>query len=164
MQVIVSSINRVFESMKCPFCQHAELKVTDSRNSAENNAIRRRRECLACNKRFTTFEVVEAINPPLQVRKRDGSLQAYDQQKLIIGLEAACRHTKVKRDDVIALAGSLTDELVNRQETEVDSALIGEKVMRALEALDRLAYIRYACVYRRFKNISELRKAIELME
>lgn len=150
--------------MRCPFCHHAELKVTDSRNSAENNTIRRRRECLGCGKRFTTFEIVEAINPPLQVRKRDGSLQAFDQQKLIIGLEAACRHTKLKRDEVIALAGSITDELVNQSGDEVSSATIGEKVMQALETLDRLAYIRYACVYRRFKNISELRHAIELME
>ena len=137
--------------MKCPYCQHEELKVTDSRNSHENNAIRRRRECLACGKRFTTFETVEAVNPPILVRKRDGSVEPYQQQKLIQGLEAACRHTSISRDQVVQLAAMITDGFVNQQMQEVDSAEIGEKVMLSLEEMDRLAHIRYACVYRRFK-------------
>lgn len=150
--------------MKCPFCDHQELKVTDSRNSPENNAIRRRRECLACGKRFTTFEMIEAADPELQVRKRDGGLQAFQLHKIIRGLEAACRHTRIAREEVIQLATRITEEMVGRQRAEVSSREIGEEVMKRLEALDRLAHIRYACVYKRFKHISELRQAIELMD
>lgn len=150
--------------MKCPFCDHEELKVTDSRNSPENNAIRRRRECLGCGKRFTTFEVVEMTDPRIDVRKRDGGIESFQQHKLIKGLKAACRHTRIDKEGIIQLATEITEELASRQAHEVSSGEIGEKVMDKLANLDRLAHIRYACVYRRFQNISELRQAIELMD
>lgn len=150
--------------MKCPFCDYEELKVTDSRNSPENNSIRRRRECLGCGKRFTTFEMVEMTDPRFNVSKRDGRVEPFQQHKIIKGLKAACRHTRIDREGIIQLASHITEELANRQLQEVSSGEIGEKVMEELAKLDRLAYIRYACVYRRFKNISELRHAIELMD
>lgn len=143
--------------MKCPFCHHNELKVTDSRDATDTNAIRRRRECLACEKRFTTFETIELT---IQVKKRDGCWEEFQQQKLIRGLAAACNHTSVSHEQVIGLATSVTDELMQMQGKELTTAEIGELVMKHLKALNLIAYIRFACVYRRFKEISELINAI----
>ena len=143
--------------MKCPFCHHAELKVTDSRNAVELNAIRRRRECLNCGRRFTTFETVELM---IQVHKRDGRFEDFQQQKLINGLEAACRHTRISRNQVHALVAKLMAELMERQVREITTTELGELVMRHLQALDSIAYIRFACVYMRFKDIDELVEAI----
>jgi transcriptional repressor NrdR len=147
--------------MKCPFCHHQDLKVTDSRDSAELNAIRRRRECLNCFRRFTTFETVELT---LQVHKRDGRYEDFQQQKLIDGLEAACRHTTISHDQVIALAAKVTSELMQRQVQEISTAELGHMVMEHLQALDPIAYIRFACVYRRLKNINELMEAIQSIQ
>ncbi|MGK5594292.1 MAG: transcriptional regulator NrdR [Parachlamydiaceae bacterium] len=144
--------------MKCPFCHHSELKVTDSRESTEMNAIRRRRECLGCFKRFTTFETIELT---VQVLKRDGTYQDFQQQKIISGLDAACRHTTISHDQVIALASQVTQELLQLQVREISTKEIGEMIMKHLQALDPIAYIRFACVYRRFKEISELMNAIK---
>jgi transcriptional repressor NrdR len=144
--------------MKCPFCHHHEVKVIDSRDATEMNAIRRRRECLSCEKRFTTFETLELT---LQVFKRDGRYEEFQKQKLIKGLEAACRHTTISHDHVIALASQISDDLLQRQVREISTTELGEMVMKQLQALDPIAYIRFACVYRRFKNIDELRDAIE---
>lgn len=144
--------------MKCPFCHQSELKVTDSREAPEMNAIRRRRECLNCFKRFTTFETVELT---VQVRKRDGIYEDFQQQKLINGLDAACRHTTISHDQVIALSSKITQELLQLQMREISTKEIGEMVMKHLQALDPIAYIRFACVYRRFKEISELMNAIK---
>lgn len=144
--------------MKCPFCHHEDLKVTDSRDAPEMNAVRRRRECLQCQQRFTTFETIELS---MQVHKRDGRYEDFQQQKLIKGLEAACRHTTISHDQVIALATQITGELIQQQLREVSTKDLGEIVMRHLQPLDPIAYIRFACVYRRFKNIEELMAAIQ---
>lgn len=143
--------------MKCPFCHHHELKVTDSRDALETNAIKRRRECLSCEKRFTTFETVELT---IQVQKKNGRWEEFQQQKLIQGLDAACRHTSVSHEQVIGLAATVTNELMQMQGKELTTEKIGEIVMKHLKALNPIAYIRFACVYRRFKEISELIHAI----
>lgn len=147
--------------MKCPFCAHEELKVTDSRNAVEANAIRRRRECLKCNRRFTTFETVELT---MQVLKRDCRYEDFQEQKLMNGIEAACRHTRVSHEQVRALASRITSELLQRQVREISTKEIGEIVMKYLKGMDFIAYIRFACVYRRFKDIGELMEAIHSIE
>lgn len=144
--------------MRCPFCKHEELKVTDSRDAAESNAIRRRRECLNCQKRFTTFEMIELT---IQVRKRSGYYEDFKQDKLIQGLKSACRHTRVSYEQVRALACQITTQLVERQVREIEATELGEIVMKHLQVLDVVAYIRFACVYRRFKHVDELKDAIE---
>lgn len=147
--------------MKCPFCDCEELKVTDSRDSLEYNAIRRRRECLGCQKRFTTFETVESA---LQVHKRDGRYEEFQQAKLINGMEVACRHTSVSRDQVLRVASEITSELMERNAREVDTRELGDMVMKALQKLDPIAYIRFACVYRRLKDIEELMEAVRSVQ
>lgn len=144
--------------MRCPFCQHEEQKVTDSRDSVDQNAIKRRRECLACGKRFTTFETVDLT---LQVRKRDGKYEAFHLPKLIRGLESACNHTTISHDSVIELASEIANELMGMQVRIIESEKLGELVIERLQALDPIAYIRFACVYRRFKVIGELEEAIK---
>lgn len=139
--------------MRCPFCHNEESKVTDSRNAAETNAVRRRRECLQCLRRFTTFETIDLT---IQVQKRDGRYEDFRQDKLIKGLDAACRHTKISRDQVFALAYKITSDLMERACREIKTAQLGEIVMKHLQALDPIAYIRFACVYRRFKDVDEL--------
>lgn len=147
--------------MKCPFCCQTELKVTDSRDSPEANAIRRRRECLKCLRRFTTFETIELS---LQVHKRDGRYEDFQQEKLIKGIEAACRHTRVSRDQVIAVASKITSEILQEQGGEVSTKKLGEMVMAHLQELDHIAYIRFACEYKRFKQIDELVEVIESIQ
>jgi len=147
--------------MRCPYCHHDELKVTDSRNAAELNAIRRRRECLRCSSRFTTFETVELA---IQVHKRDGRYEDFSQQKLITGMLAACQHTTISRDQVIALVAKISSELAQRNQRSVSSCELGEMVMRHLQQLDGIAYIRFACVYRRFKEVGEFVDLIKSME
>lgn len=146
--------------MKCPFCQSEGLKVTDSRDAADMNAIRRRRECLQCSKRFTTFETVELI---VQVKKRDGTYEDFQQHKLINGLTAACRHTKISHDQIIALTTQITYHLLDLQVQQISTTQLGEMVMEQLLALDPIAYIRFACVYRRFKDLKELEEAIKII-
>lgn len=147
--------------MKCPFCHHEELKVTDSRDAPEMNAVRRRRECLQCLRRFTTFENIELV---MQVHKRDGRYEDFQPQKLIKGLESACRHTSISHDQVNALASQITVELLQRQIQEITTTELGEIVMKHLQSLDPIAYIRFACVYRRFKNVDELMDAIQSIQ
>lgn len=147
--------------MKCPFCHYEEHKVTDSRDAFEMNAIRRRRECLKCLRRFTTFETIELT---VQVHKRDGRYEDFQPQKLINGLDAACRHTTVSHDQVIALAAKITGDLFQRQVREISTTELGEIVMKHLQLLDPIAYIRFACVYRRFKNVEELMEAIHSIQ
>jgi transcriptional repressor NrdR len=145
--------------MKCPFCAHEELKVTDSRNA--DNAIRRRRECLKCMRRFTTFETIELT---IQVHKRDGRYEDFQEQKLINGLEAACRHTRISHEQVRTLASQITSELMQQQVREISTKEIGEIVMKYLKGMDTIAYIRFACVYRRVKDMGELMEAIRSIE
>lgn len=144
--------------MKCPYCHHEELKVTDSRDALEMNAIRRRRECLGCQRRFTTFETVELT---VEVKKRDGRYEDFQQHKLIKGLEAACRHTTISHEQVIAIASQITGDVMQRQLREISTTEMGAIVMKHLQALDPIAYIRFACVYRRFKDVEELMDAIQ---
>jgi transcriptional repressor NrdR len=144
--------------MRCPFCHHAELKVTDSRDAAESNTIRRRRECLGCQRRFTTFETIELT---VEVKKRDGRYEDFEQQKLIKGLEAACRHTTVSRAQVVSIASQITCDIMQQQVREVTTTELGDLAMKHLQAQDSIAYIRFACVYRRFKNVDELVDAIQ---
>ena len=132
--------------------------MTDSRNAFEQNAIRRRRECLKCLRRFTTFETVDLT---LQVLKRDGRFEDFSQDKLIKGLDAACRHTRISHDQVRALAYKITSDLMEKQLREISTKEIGEIVMEHLKNMDTIAYIRFACVYRRFKDVNELKNAIE---
>lgn len=144
--------------MKCPFCQYNDLKVTDSREAPEVNAIRRRRECLKCLRRFTTFETVELM---MQVRKRDGRYEDFNQKKLINGLVAACYHTTVSHEQVIHLASMITMELMQRQLREITTRELGELIMDHLQKMDPVAYIRFACVYRRFTDVGEIIDAIK---
>jgi transcriptional repressor NrdR len=144
--------------MKCPFCADHDIKVTDSRNATDANAIRRRRQCLACGKRFTTFETVDLA---IQVKKRDGHYQDFNLQKLINGLSAACRHTRVSQEQVLTLASEIAAEIMESNMREVETVTIGSIAMEKLKRLDTIAYIRFACVYRRFKDMDELIEAIQ---
>ena len=143
--------------MKCPYCGYEETKVTDSRNQNDSNSVRRRRECLDCKKRFTTFESVDLT---IQVKKRDGSFQAFKLEKLIVGLDSACRHTRVSHDQVVAIASDVAMEIMASGIREIDTLKIGELVMKKLSNLDAIAYVRFACVYRRFKDKNELMNAL----
>ncbi len=144
--------------MRCPFCNHDDSKVTDSRNATETNAVRRRRECLQCLRRFTTFETIDLT---IQVLKRDGRYEDFLQEKLVKGLDAACRHTRISHEQVRTIAYTITADLMERQVKEISTKELGEIVMRRLQDLDTIAYIRFACVYRRFKDVSELKDALE---
>jgi transcriptional repressor NrdR len=143
--------------MRCPFCNYEESKVTDSREAVEINAIRRRRECSQCAQRFTTFETIDLS---LQVKKRDGTYEDFQQEKLIAGLDAACRHTRISHDQVRSLANLLKVELMRRGVREIESKELGELVMEHLKKTDVIAYLRFACVYKRFKDLKELIEAI----
>ncbi len=144
--------------MRCPFCSHDESKVTDSRNATETNAVRRRRECLKCLRRFTTFETIDLT---IQVHKRDGRYEDFQQDKLIKGLDAACRHTRISHEQVRAISYKITADLMERQIKEISTPELGEIAMKHLQALDTIAYIRFACVYRRFKDVNELVDALQ---
>ncbi|MDN3506989.1 MAG: transcriptional regulator NrdR [Simkaniaceae bacterium] len=144
--------------MRCPFCNHEESKVTDSRNAEPTNAIRRRRECLRCLRRFTTFETVDLT---VQVLKRSGHYEDFQQEKLVEGLDAACRHTRISRQQVREIAYKITADLMERQLREIEATELGEISMKYLQKLDTVAYIRFACVYKRFKDVDELKSAIE---
>ena len=134
--------------MKCPFCAHLEDKVIDSRPTEEGSAIRRRRECLSCQKRFTTFEMVETIQTI--VIKKDGSKELFDRNKLLSGLLKACQKRPVNAEEIVA---EVETELQNSLSTEITTVEIGEMAMRILKARDEVAYVRFASVYREFKDI-----------
>ena len=144
--------------MKCPFCGDQDIKVIDSRNAVDVNAIRRRRQCNGCQKRFTTFETVDLA---IQVKKRDGRYQDFSLEKLINGLSAACRHTRVGHEQVLEVATEVANEIMDRGLREITTVEVGEMVMGKLKTLDTVAYIRFACVYRRFKDMDELIDAIQ---
>ncbi len=137
--------------MKCPFCGHPESKVINSRPADENASIRRRRECLACGKRFTTYETVECL--PIVVIKKDGSRQSFDRQKVLRGMIRACEKRPVSLAELERIADEIEQELQNSMEREIRTADIGEKVMERLRSVDQVAYVRFASVYRQFKDI-----------
>lgn len=149
--------------MKCPFCGNLESKVVDSRPSDEGASIRRRRECLECHKRFTTYETMESL--PLVVIKKDGSRQTFDKEKLLGSMLKACEKRSVPMAKLEEIVGEIEQTLQNDMEREVSSAFIGELVMEKLKEVDEVAYVRFASVYRQFKDIGtfmeELNKLIE---
>ena len=149
--------------MKCPFCAHLESKVVDSRPADEGASIRRRRECLACHKRFTTYETMESL--PLMVIKKDGSRQSFDRTKVMAGLIRACEKRPVSYNDMENMVNENEQVLQNKMEREINSSEIGELVMERLKKTDEVAYVRFASVYRQFKDINtfmhELNKLLE---
>lgn len=138
--------------MRCPYCTHLESKVVDSRPSDEGASIRRRRECLSCHKRFTTYETME--NLPLMVIKKDGSRQSFDKSKLLNGMIRACEKRPVAFSTLETIANEIEQSLQNDMDREIPSAKIGELVMDRLKSVDEVAYVRFASVYRQFKDIS----------
>ena len=138
--------------MKCPYCGYLEDKVVDSRPADEGARIRRRRECLSCGKRFTTYEMIESM--PLYVVKHDGTRQAFDRMKLINGMLRACEKRPVALDSIEKIADDIELELRGRLEKEVKSVTIGEMVMDRLKEIDEVSYVRFASVYRSFKDVN----------
>ncbi|MGB3114469.1 MAG: transcriptional regulator NrdR [Candidatus Omnitrophota bacterium] len=145
--------------MKCPFCSSMDDKVIDSRISGEGTSIRRRRECLKCGKRFTTYEYVEEA--PLMVVKRDGSRQRFDREKIKTGLIKACEKCPVSMDKIEEIVDEIERETHRKTEREIKSTAIGKMIMDRLYNLDEVAYVRFASVYRRFKDISHFKKELE---
>ena len=137
--------------MKCPFCGFSESKVIDSRPADEGASIRRRRECLSCSKRFTTYETVESL--PMVVVKKDGSRQSFDRRKVLGGMIRACEKRPVPLADLEKIAEEIEQDLQNSMEREISTTAIGEKVMERLRSVDQVAYVRFASVYRQFKDI-----------
>ncbi len=138
--------------MKCPFCGYSESKVIDSRPAEEGTTIRRRRECLDCQRRFTTYEIVERM--PLVVIKRDGSRQSFDKVKLINGMVRACEKRPVSLNQLEQIADEIEQDLQSGLEREISTVIIGEMVMSRLKDVDEVAYVRFASVYRSFKDIN----------
>ena len=138
--------------MKCPFCNYPDSKVVDSRPTDEGTSIRRRRECLRCFKRFTTYETVERL--PLMLIKRDGTWEPYDRNKLLSGVMKACEKRPVPQARLEQLVDTVEQRLFGTLETEVSSQKIGEMVMQELKNVDEVAYVRFASVYRQFKDIN----------
>ena len=137
--------------MKCPVCSSPESKVLDTRPVEENNSIRRRRECLDCHARFTTYEIVDVLNPI--VVKKDGSRQSFDRRKVLGGMIRACEKRPVPLADLEKIAGEIEQDLQNSMEREIKTDVIGERVMERLRSVDQVAYVRFASVYRQFKDI-----------
>ena len=149
--------------MKCPYCSNDDTKVIDSRPADDNRSIRRRRLCDSCRKRFTTYEKVETT--PLIVIKKDNNREQYDRSKIEAGILRACHKRPISAKQVTALVDEIETEIFNKEETEVSSSLIGEIVMDRLKDLEAVAYVRFASVYREFKDINtfmdELKKILE---
>lgn len=139
--------------MKCPFCSHLESRVIDSRLGKEGDVTRRRRECEACERRFTTYERVEEILP--LVVKKDGRREAYDRAKIVTGLKKACEKRPISIETIETLADGIERALQARSEKEISGAVIGEEVMRRLYELDKVAYVRFSSVYRSFQDLDE---------
>lgn len=138
--------------MKCPFCNYPDSKVVDSRPTDEGTSIRRRRECLHCLKRFTTYETVERL--PLMLVKRDGTREPYNRNKLLSGVMKACEKRPVPQARLEQLVDSVEQKLFGTLESEISSQKIGEMVMQELKSVDEVAYVRFASVYRQFKDIN----------
>ncbi len=145
--------------MKCPFCHETENRVIDSRLSKDGNMVRRRRECLKCTRRFTTYERVEETMP--LVVKKDGRRESYDRVKIVNGLKRACEKRPVSINTIEAIADRIERGLQERGDKEIPSSFIGEAAMRELHDTDQVAYVRFASVYRSFKDISEFMVELE---
>lgn len=145
--------------MKCPFCRHEEDKVIDSRSSGEGYLIRRRRECLKCGRRFTTYERVEEV--PLMVIKKDGRREPFDRKKVLAGILRACEKRPIGMDVLEAMVDKLERALEKNFEREVESSRIGELVMKKLHDIDDVAYVRFASVYRQFKDVTQFTEEVK---
>lgn len=145
--------------MRCPRCDGTENRVVDTRTSRGGRAVRRRRECLGCGERFTTYEYVEARS--IQVLKRDGSSEEFDREKLARSLRIACAKRPVSASEVEAIVDAIEDEVSKQAGVEVASSLLGEMVMERLKPLDRVAYVRFASVYRNFQDIDEFQHFVD---
>ena len=147
--------------MRCPKCSHMEDKVLDSRVARNGDAIRRRRVCMRCGYRFTTYE--EIVRPKLRVIKSDGRHEELKREKLQGGIERACEKRPVSAEDIEALVDSLLEEIESEYEREVPSKVVGQKVMDRLEKLDEVAFVRFASVYRQFRDVNQFVNAIQEM-
>jgi len=148
--------------MKCPYCGHNQDKVIDSRETQEATAIRRRRECLLCNKRFTTYEYIEKT--PIMVIKKDGRRESFNRQKILSGILKACEKRPISIEQLEKLVDEIELEIQKKFDQEVESRFIGEIVMEKLKNLDEVAYVRFASVYRHFKDINQfLRELRDLL-
>ena len=145
--------------MRCPFCAHIEDKVIDSRQSRDGDLIRRRRECLKCNGRFTSYERIDEVLPP--VVKKDGRREPFDRRKILQGLEKACEKRSVSVESREELAATIEKGLLESGEKEIPSSWIGEQIMKGLKEIDEVAYVRFASVYRQFKDIKEFMEEIK---
>ena len=145
--------------MKCPDCGFMEDKVVDSRTTKEGEAIRRRRECLQCTHRFTTYEYIEKT--PLMVVKKDGERQLYDREKLLSGLRTACQKRAVSQDQLEALVDEVETIAFSKFKSEIQSYELGNMVIERLQAIDEVAYVRFASVYRQFKDINQFMKELK---
>lgn len=149
--------------MKCPFCSQENTRVIDSRPAEDNSSIRRRRLCDSCGKRFTTYEKIETI--PIIVIKKDNNREPYDRNKIEDGILRACHKRPVPLKDISSVIDAIESDIFNREEREIDSSAIGEMVMDKLKDLDSVAYVRFASVYREFKDVntflSELKKMLD---
>ena len=147
--------------MKCPFCAYPESKVVDSRPSDEGNSIRRRRECLSCSRRFTTYETVEFA--PIMVIKKDGRRQSFDRRKILNGMLRACEKRPVSLDTLEGIVNRIEQDLQSSMEHEIHSEALGEIVMRHLRKLDQVAYVRFASVYRQFQDIGSFMQELNTL-
>ena len=149
--------------MRCPYCDQDDTRVIDSRPADENRTIRRRRECNICHKRFTTYEKVETL--PLIVIKKDNNREPYDRSKIEAGIMRSCHKRPISRDQIGTVVDSIENDLFSREEKEIPTMVIGELVMNKLKELDPVAYVRFASVYREFKDVNtfmdELKKILE---
>lgn len=145
--------------MKCPYCAHEENQVLDSRDSEDLSSVRRRRECLKCNKRFTTYERVDVVD--LFVIKKDGRREQFDRNKLLTGIKKACEKRPVSMDTIEETTDEIEQNLRKRETTEIPGKIIGEIVMRRLKVLDKVAYIRFASVYRSFEDVESFEKEVQ---
>ena len=145
--------------MKCPFCFFVESKVVDSRSTDDNTTIRRRRECLRCGKRYTTYEKIEDI--PVQVVKKDSTRESFNKDKIVNGLIVACQKRPISRKQIQKIADEIEKEISNKMLSEVQSEHIGEMVMKKLKLIDEISYVRFASVYRQFKDIDTFLEEIE---
>jgi transcriptional repressor NrdR len=145
--------------MRCPFCGHLEDRVVDSREAQEGQATRRRRECLGCGRRFTTYERLEDVLP--QVVKKDGRREPFDRKKIVEGLQVACRKRPISAEQIEEIATGIERKVQEMGEKEIKSAVVGEAVMERLRALDPVAYVRFASVYRAFRDVGEFMSELE---
>ncbi|MCX8012566.1 MAG: transcriptional regulator NrdR [Desulfobacterota bacterium] len=145
--------------MKCPFCRHLENKVVDSRLSRDGIVIRRRRECLNCQRRFTTHERIEEIMP--MVIKKNGDREPFDRNKILVGIQKACQKRPISAENIEGIVNRIEEFLQEKGEKEIPSSVIGEKIMQELHSLDEVAYVRFASVYRSFKDLTDFMSEVK---